>query len=157
MYKIELVQGPKDIIDFENYRIKSFTPKSGKIKDICESQVATDIAGEEVKAYAIKKDNKTIGGMVIRPLNKLEHALKLEYLFVNKPERGKKIASFALNYLAINREKFLPNCYEIFIKATPNSCDFYERRGYELMSADAYEKRGLDKKSEGPLMQKTFR
>ena len=157
MYKIELVQGPKDIIAFENHRIKSFAPKSGKIKDIFESQVATDIAGEEVKAYAIKKDSKTVGGMVIRPLNNVEHALKLEYLFVNKPERGNGIASFSLNYLAINREKFLPNCYEIFIKATPNSCDFYERRGYELMPADAYEKRGLDKKSEGPLMQKTFR
>ena len=48
MYKIELVQGPKDIIAFENFRIKSFAPKSGKIKNIYESQVATDIAGEEV-------------------------------------------------------------------------------------------------------------
>ena len=55
MYKIELVQGPKDIIDFENYRIKSFAPKRGKIKDIFESQVATDIAGEQVKTNAIKQ------------------------------------------------------------------------------------------------------
>ena len=157
MYKIELVQGPKDIIAFENFRIKSFAPKSGKIKEIYESQVATDIAGEEVKAYAIKKDSKTVGGMVIRPLNNVEHALKLEYLFVNKPERGNGIASLALDYLAVNREKFFPNCKEILIKVTPKSCDFYERRGYTIMNADTYEERGLDKKSEGPLMQKTYR
>lgn len=69
--------------------------------------------------------------MIIRPLNNVEHALKLEYLFVNKDERGNGIASFALNYLAINRDFFAPNCYELFIKATPNSCDLYEKRGLD--------------------------
>lgn len=69
--------------------------------------------------------------MVIRPLNNVEHSLKLEYLFVNKPERRNGTASFALNYLAINRDFFVPYCNELFIKATPNSCDFYEKRGLD--------------------------
>lgn len=69
--------------------------------------------------------------MVIRPLNNEEHALKLEYLFVNKDERGNGIASFSLNYLATNRDFFEPNCNEIFIITTPNSCDFYEKRGLD--------------------------
>ena len=142
MYEIELVQRAKNIIEFENYRLKSFG--GGKIKDIIESQVAVDIASEEVKAYTIKEENKVVGGIVLKLPENDDNDIFLNYLFVNITERNKGIGSYMLNYLEINKDFFSKNCKGIKLKPTPNSFDFYQKRGFII-------------ENNGPLMKKIYR
>lgn len=132
MYSLKPVFGAKAILNFENMRIKSYG--GIKIKDNYESPVAMNIVTESSYAYICFDDEKPVGGMVIK-LPEDDKNIVLEYLFTNRDQRKKGVASYMLNVLVEKRAFFTEKDYEgIILQSKEESFDFYIHRGFEMVN-----------------------
>ena len=143
MYKINLVDNnnDKEIIDFENRRLKDFGVYE-EINAVNDSAFGNFIkTGNSLAFNCLNEENKIVGGMLV---STMFGDVYLDRLFVDYKSRGKGAGKFMVNYLLDNQDFF--NDYfgcdsdVLLVEPTDKTIDFYGDLGFNFSGYQMYKR-----------------
>ena len=140
MYKIKLVSGEENIIDFEERRLKAFGDIK-KINDYRESAFGQAIKDGDFLAFNCVQDDKNVGGLLI---SANETDVNIERIFVDKDYRGNGIGTYLLEYVNKHHDFFEDyfgiELEGITLEPMNDNFDYYYDRGFDSFGFQMYKK-----------------